>query len=1468
DNDGDFDIEDDACGDLPNLGMTKDFVSATRNLDGTYTVRYNVIVTNTGGATGEYDLQDTPSFDDDVTINSGSFSGQNSGGLIDGVNTLATDEAIAPGAVHVYTLIFNVTLDLSGDANDNDGGDNQYVACGESSDNGDITPGEGLYNLAELDSDNDGDFDIEDDACGDLPNITLDKGLIGVTDNGDGTFGVSYQILVTNNGGAAGTYGLVDVPAFDDDVIILGGGFLIEQGGTPLSGAFTGDPTPLTLATNQSIDAGATHTYTIDFVAELDLSEDSTDGGDNEYTACADPSGGDGSNPGEGLYNRAELDLNNDGTPDLVDDVCGDVPTADLSLVKVVDNNMPDVGDIVTFTITVTNEGPQNATNVEVEDVVPNGYNNIGNISNGGSAVDNVITWTGINLAVGQEQSVTFTATVQAPGADVDYVNVAEITDADQYDNDSTPDNGADTNGTGGIGSEDPDGTQDPNDEDDGDDAGVMPPCMLNVEFAPTDCQDNGTSTNPNDDFFEVIAQVTGMNASGSWTATDSRGNNYSGAYGVDFVFGPYSISGSEGDEIIITITDSEDGACSTFISATTPEETCSTDCVITVTEPQTVECIGGETNTPDDDAFIFTVNVNGVNVGDQGWRAEDQYGNVYFGEYGFSPNTFVDFGPYSYTAYGGTSIILTVTDVENPDCGQGTLVLNVPNESCSQDCSINLDVEYIVCDDNGTEWDPSDDVFYAWVNITGDNASFQGWTTDDEGRADGDNTGYYGLHEFGPYPISAGNHSLTIMDRVTDDCEATITLEAPGTCSDGCRLDVTQQTPVCDNLGTADPSDDVYYVTVSVQPLGNFSNTGWRISMGNGVFLPGGPYGAQVVLGPYLISDGPRTINIVDNAYISCRTTIEVIPPDECSDPDPCSMVAGEFFQGPCNDNGTGDTPADDFYELDYSAPVVTNPAGTQYQLLLDGVVVATNDYGMGGSINVPADGEIHILTWQDATNANCATSATLPAVEPCSEPECSMLVGTFTQGECNDNNTDETGADDFYALTYSAPNVSNPVGTQYQLLLDGAVVATNNYGTGGTINVPADGLTHTLTWQDATDPTCAAGTTLPAVGPCSELPCDISTNVTFVYNDNGTPLDHTDDTFDLVIIATNSGASSGFWTITNMMGMNQTYPYNQTVTITGIDANSDFAATIADSEDETCSVLIRNNGQAVVGNFVWIDEDCDGIQDDGELGLAGVTVTITGTDMNGNPVTATTVTDENGAYLFTNLPSGFDYKVTFSEPDGYDYAPANEGGNDELDSDAGANGMTTTFMLMSSSVDLTIDAGYCAEPEPCNIQPGNLTFGDCEANEDLFQYPVTFTSPAITNGCGEYQVLLDGVVFYTGTTGDAGGTIMVPADNANHTITFRDACNADCARSVVLAPVAPCEVACVIEPGTITQIGDCNDNGTADDSTDDFYTLTFTAPTSQDGTTNYEVLLDGVVVYTGTFGDAGSTINVPADG
>ena len=93
--------------------------------DGTYDISYTVTVSSLGGVGTTYNLSDTPRFDDDVIINSGSFSGQNNGpmNLTNGVpTTLATNEVIgASAAMHTYTVTFNVSLDL-----DDDVGDNEY----------------------------------------------------------------------------------------------------------------------------------------------------------------------------------------------------------------------------------------------------------------------------------------------------------------------------------------------------------------------------------------------------------------------------------------------------------------------------------------------------------------------------------------------------------------------------------------------------------------------------------------------------------------------------------------------------------------------------------------------------------------------------------------------------------------------------------------------------------------------------------------------------------------------------------------------------------------------------------------------------------------------------------------------------------------------------------------------------------------------------------------------------------------------------------------------------------------------------------------------------------------------------------------------------------------------------------------------------------------------------------------------
>ncbi|WP_420321297.1 gliding motility-associated C-terminal domain-containing protein [Flagellimonas sp.] len=113
------------------------------------------------------------------------------------------------------------------------------------------------------------------------------------------------------------------------------------------------------------------------------------------------------------------------------------IPSADLSLDKTVDNEFPDVGSNVTFTITVTNDGPSDATNVVVSDALPSGYTYLSDDS-GGTYSSPSGLWNVGTIAGGGNAILNITAQVNSSG---DYNNVAEVIAAIQLDPDSTPGN-------------------------------------------------------------------------------------------------------------------------------------------------------------------------------------------------------------------------------------------------------------------------------------------------------------------------------------------------------------------------------------------------------------------------------------------------------------------------------------------------------------------------------------------------------------------------------------------------------------------------------------------------------------------------------------------------------------------------------------------------------------------------------------------------------------------------------------------------------------------------------------------------------------------------------------------------------------------------------------------------------------------------------------------------------------------
>ncbi|PHN02337.1 galactose-binding domain-containing protein [Flavilitoribacter nigricans] len=137
------------------------------------------------------------------------------------------------------------------------------------------------------------------------------------------------------------------------------------------------------------------------------------------------------------------IDGNQDGTPDntqyLVAPYDGvSACIADLSLTKTVDHPTVAVGNQVTFTITLNNSGPGDATGVQVTDQLPSGYTYESASTSQGSYNPTTGIWTVGVMNSGSTANLTITVTVQPGG---DYTNTAQVTAADQTDPDSTPDN-------------------------------------------------------------------------------------------------------------------------------------------------------------------------------------------------------------------------------------------------------------------------------------------------------------------------------------------------------------------------------------------------------------------------------------------------------------------------------------------------------------------------------------------------------------------------------------------------------------------------------------------------------------------------------------------------------------------------------------------------------------------------------------------------------------------------------------------------------------------------------------------------------------------------------------------------------------------------------------------------------------------------------------------------------------------
>ncbi|PWD50949.1 hypothetical protein C8046_10075 [Serinibacter arcticus] len=220
-------------------------------------------------------------------------------------------------------------------------------------------------------------------------------------------------------------------------------------------------------------------------------------------------------------------------------------------------------------------------------------------------------------------------------------------------------------------------------------------------------------------------------------------------------------------------------------------------------------------------------------------------------------------------------------------------------------------------------------------------------------------------------------------------------------------------------------------------------------------------------------------------------------------------------------------------------------------------------------------------------------------------------------------------------------------------------------------------------------------------------------------------------------------------------------------------------------------------------VGDYVWFDVNEDGVQDDTDVPLEGVTLTVLGPDgepveldADGNAYESTTTTDAQGRYVFENLPvltDGQTYTVVVTAPAGYRPTTSLDGGVGAADSSTD-RAISQVDLTVDGAHDPSLDFGFVLIPERVSV--GDLVWLD--SNRDGLQDDGEPGIPGVvlilTGPDGAPVVDVDGTPVSSVTT-DANGAYVfenlpVLAEGRSYTVTID---RTDPSTIAALAPYVP---------------------------------------------------------------------------
>jgi hypothetical protein len=149
------------------------------------------------------------------------------------------------------------------------------------------------------------------------------------------------------------------------------------------------------------------------------------------------------------------------------------------------------------------------------------------------------------------------------------------------------------------------------------------------------------------------------------------------------------------------------------------------------------------------------------------------------------------------------------------------------------------------------------------------------------------------------------------------------------------------------------------------------------------------------------------------------------------------------------------------------------------------------------------------------------------------------------------------------------------------------------------------------------------------------------------------------------------------------------------------------------------TLDAGFKANPIAGLGNYVWLDDNSNGLQDVSESGISGVVVTLYGP--TGSDELGKAITNGDGAYSFPNLTAG-SYRVGFSTPSGLITTNFNSDGsgiNGASNSDLNpTTNKTEVVVLLPGTYNPNLDAGFRYISLPIILTDFKAAVNNCSVN------------------------------------------------------------------------------------------------------------------------------------------------------